>query len=541
MAFTQHTECVEPENYSGPFIGSTGFYAAITAAIIGAVLDPGASLLAFVIGGIAYCRWWLYGRLVCLGGDSCMIGLAMGVYTQANQVGFLGKFDTDVGVQILLAPSLLTDSIEDVANKNLIQGHLIQDQRFCNNPPNPKQAAMVTMYENFSNLSFTGELESPADVVGASGQIDQDDNLNIGGQGVLTPAQGDSIGLVAPGSLNPEGLVVPDEWQANNFYVPGAQISDSNGNLQMCTPFSEGLSGANEPTWTGLISITAWSISTADPTTVTFTANNSLAAGDAVVLSGFRNSLFFNGATANVLATGLSSTQFQASFTPIKIGSELETGSATESGSGLTLGSLTMDNAVQWSAQGPPAPGVGTMEVEFEGSGVYDLYQALLVALIPAGVAAVLCAFPLVIITWIGCLIAAAVALLIAGIGALIAQVDSSPTVTVSGGTIHPGQDILFVMGRWILDSAHSGWNELHPVLSCQKVGTVDHANLIAGNPWKGTVFEHPSRLKAVLQAMCDGTKEANNPSTKTAQANPQNQWVLHPLVDGCTSRPNIE
>ena len=58
---------------------------------------------------------------------------------------------------------------------------------------------LITMYQNFSNLAFTGENESPADLEGAASQVDQDNNLNIGGQGVLTPAQGASIGLTAPG------------------------------------------------------------------------------------------------------------------------------------------------------------------------------------------------------------------------------------------------------------------------------------------------------------------------------------------------------
>lgn len=539
MDFEQHTTCVEPSDYSGPFIGSGGMTASIVATIIAAILYPGAAALTAILGGIGYCRWWLFGRLVCLGGNKCMIGLAMGVYDQSNQVGFFGKFDTDVGVQILLAPSLLTDSVEAVAAKNTLQGNLIQDQRFANNPVNPQQAAMVTMYNNFSNLSFTGEAESPADLSGAAGQIYQDNNQNIGGQGVLTPAQVQSLGMPAPGALNAQGLVVPNEWQANNFYTPGDQIMDSNGNLQQCTPYAQALSGANEPQWTGILSITAWSIPSSGSTeTVTFTADNSLSAGDIVILSGFRNSLFFNGQSATVLASGLSSTQFQASFAPLTIGSEATSGSATENGSGLTLGSLTWDGSVQWSAQGPAPSGVGTMEVEFEGSGVWDLYNALLAASVPAAIAAATCWIP--VIGWIICLICSLIALAIAAIGALVAQTLSSPTVTVSGGSIHPGEDVLFVMGRWILDSAHSGWNELHPVLAAQKVGTVEAAAVATGNPWTGTVFADPARLKSLLDGMCGLTAQAQEPLTTSNQQQPQNQWGIHPSVDGCTPSPNI-
>jgi hypothetical protein len=91
--------------------------------------------------------------------------------------------------------------------------------------------------------------------------------------------------------------VVPTEWASNTFHNPGDQILDSNGNLQQCTSYSNGLSGASEPAWTGLISITAWSLATAGGTSFTFIANNTNAVGDVIRLSGFRNSLFFNNQT----------------------------------------------------------------------------------------------------------------------------------------------------------------------------------------------------------------------------------------------------
>ena len=77
-------------------------------------------------------------------------------------------------------------------------------------------------------------------------------------------------------------------------------------------------------------SITAWSIAT---NVATFTAANTLAAGDQVTLSGFGTSTFFNGLAVTVLSTGLSSTQFEASVTHAN-------GSATESGA-FGTGSVT--------------------------------------------------------------------------------------------------------------------------------------------------------------------------------------------------------
>ncbi|HEX8711218.1 MAG TPA: hypothetical protein VF730_05045 [Terracidiphilus sp.] len=84
--------------------------------------------------------------------------------------------------------------------------------------------------------------------------------------------------------------------------------------------------GNNSP-----ISITAWSITS---NVVTFTAANSLSAGNSVNLSGFATATFFNGQTVVVLATGLSGTQFEANFTHAD-------GSGTESGTGGTGGTLT--------------------------------------------------------------------------------------------------------------------------------------------------------------------------------------------------------
>src|SRR5271157_4583232 len=104
MAYAQYTKCCSTSDYSGPFLGSTAFVAALVASIIAGVFDPGAGVLGLILTGIAYCRWWLYGRLVCLGGNQCLIGLALGVYTQNNQTS-IGKFDTDYGVNLLLAPS----------------------------------------------------------------------------------------------------------------------------------------------------------------------------------------------------------------------------------------------------------------------------------------------------------------------------------------------------------------------------------------------------------------------------------------------------
>ena len=45
MSFTDHTQCVAPKDYSGPFIPSGAMTATIVIAIIAAILYPGALTL----------------------------------------------------------------------------------------------------------------------------------------------------------------------------------------------------------------------------------------------------------------------------------------------------------------------------------------------------------------------------------------------------------------------------------------------------------------------------------------------------------------
>jgi len=68
---------------------------------------------------------------------------------------------------------------------------------------------------------------------------------------------------------------------------------------------------------------------------ITFNAANSLVTGQLVTISGFPTSTFLNGQTFTVLAQGLSSTQFEASFTYANVSQ------TTESGKGTYYGGLT--------------------------------------------------------------------------------------------------------------------------------------------------------------------------------------------------------
>lgn len=72
---------------------------------------------------------------------------------------------------------------------------------------------------------------------------------------------------------------------------------------------------------------------------VTITAANHFFAGAQVALAGLTTSTFLNGQTVTVIATGLSTTQFEFNFTHADVGTGAETGTAT--GFQATSGAIT--------------------------------------------------------------------------------------------------------------------------------------------------------------------------------------------------------
>jgi len=90
MAYRQYTSCVQPINFAGAtVVGYTyllGILGLITAAFIAAYAVPGGSsliytlpiLIALFIALIIFLLWWLYDRLICLGGVVCAIGIVEG-------------------------------------------------------------------------------------------------------------------------------------------------------------------------------------------------------------------------------------------------------------------------------------------------------------------------------------------------------------------------------------------------------------------------------------------------------------------------------
>jgi hypothetical protein len=176
-------------------------------------------------------------------------------------------------------------------------------------------------------------------------------------------------------------------------------------------------------------------------------------------------------------------------------------------------------------------PDTPVLHAEFEGGGIYDLYQAAKAALVLTVVGAVVCSVPL--FGWIACAVIMAIAAIvtIAGVVTALNDKGSPSDVNAELTEIHAndatgrGADILVIKGDWVYDSFHDGWNEIHPILQAQRIGT-----------WSGS-WGFDARL--ATDGWCRALAEADDPETHKDQLEPENQWEVHPEVDGC--RPERE
>ena len=212
-----------------------------------------------------------------------------------------------------------------------------------------------------------------------------------------------------------------------------------------------------------------------------------------------------------------------------------------------TAGQTTNDYGTIWRYDGP-LPAVGALEVEFEGAGVWNLYQVLLTASPAAAGLAAACSLGW--LTWLVCLIVALIfAAVVTAVGAFMGYTDNSAENDVNNqvGALTPG-DVLQVSGRWVWDGGHipNGWNELHPVLFAQKLKLIDasgichdsisQSEMASSNPWANYPKFSPANLYNTLTELCGMVSTAQDPNTQVQQQLPQNGWKIHPLVDGCTA-----
>jgi hypothetical protein len=173
------------------------------------------------------------------------------------------------------------------------------------------------------------------------------------------------------------------------------------------------------------------------------------------------------------------------------------------------------------------------------------------------------CSIP--ILCDIVCAIVAAVAAVVGAIvgaivGALVGLIPGAGAIFIGtllgylmntdgsfGDAMDPGagnvedEDCVFLVGDHVYDAGHSdGWHELHPVKHLQKICALTDPAGPQCCPHAMTnsaLFSDPS-FKDTVQRFwdewCMQYKVSQDPLTVGRQGELENQWCLHPLVDGC-------
>ena len=173
------------------------------------------------------------------------------------------------------------------------------------------------------------------------------------------------------------------------------------------------------------------------------------------------------------------------------------------------------------------------LHAEFEGAGVYDFMLGSQIALGVVVFGLILCLALPGPIGWIVGAILAFLAFLAWLIGAIVGNFDgaSQSDVNPALGDLHintlgpdgvsRGADLLVVMGTWVFDIVHEGWNEIHPIKLCERIGT-----------WNG---DWPPNIQDLETRWAKAVEDATAPLTASNQQRPENQWEVHPVIDGCT------
>ena len=180
------------------------------------------------------------------------------------------------------------------------------------------------------------------------------------------------------------------------------------------------------------------------------------------------------------------------------------------------------------------------LHCEVEGAGVSD-FQNWLTATFWAAVAALIALLAIALagpIGWVVSAILAALLFLLSLLGFYASENDqASPPQAPPGTSLQlngpvakngdqQAASVVCVVGTWVYDSAHEGWNEIHPAKSVQIVGAAQpdlQGNLTCDPTWA----DH-----------CSMVGQAASGLTIANQALPANGWTIHPVLDGCGTYP---
>lgn len=176
-----------------------------------------------------------------------------------------------------------------------------------------------------------------------------------------------------------------------------------------------------------------------------------------------------------------------------------------------------------------------SMHAEFEGDGNYRMLLAskVLLGFAVFALAACLLGFP----GWLLALFIFLISVLVLFVTSISGNYgEGSPTDTNSG-ELHTnneqgvGADVVYVKGTWVYDPLHDGWNEIHPIKKCMKMGC-----------WKGDWSNYDGKCEDkeptppnMILRLRNAFEVAQAEETIKNQARPEFQWQLHPDLDGCS------
>lgn len=182
------------------------------------------------------------------------------------------------------------------------------------------------------------------------------------------------------------------------------------------------------------------------------------------------------------------------------------------------------------------------IHVEFEGAGIYDLYQYAKIALAFLVVAA-LVPYPFSLILAVVALLTVILQFLTGLNNSIGSPVIDTPLDDDKNGSTISDSDVVVLRGEWVFDSLHKGKNEIHPIRACQIIG-----NLKDGT-WNDMTMINPENnqtlsfgdcvdIKKIKAIWCDLLNEAEDAEEDGNDDDPENDWGIHPEIDGC--RPPI-
>lgn len=150
MAFEQFTKCVEPADFVPRTIALIVMRALILAPFAAILVLGSGHPICWVFVGeivgmsavIAYCRNWLYERLICLGGDRYAVGAIVRI-EPAETALFDFDWDNDYSINLLLQNTEMGVSQEDAENSEPF-GYLIKNQNVISDPPVNRETPGIT-------------------------------------------------------------------------------------------------------------------------------------------------------------------------------------------------------------------------------------------------------------------------------------------------------------------------------------------------------------------------------------------------------------